>query len=65
MYYLFNDDEYFNIELESTTLRKAIQEAKDRFRIIGKLRCIEHYSNLHTYKLSKSDYSFSLREVGE
>lgn len=34
-YILFSDDEFFHIELESKTIRKALTEVKDRFCIKG------------------------------
>lgn len=63
MYYLFSDDEYFHIECESKTIRTVLKEVKDRFRIIGKLKCICHVGSIREYKLIGSDYTFTIREI--
>lgn len=60
---LFCDDELFNIELESRSIRSAVREAKDRFRIIGRVRRTGHYGNIFEYKLVGSDYGFTLRQI--
>jgi len=62
-YILFSDDEFFHIELESKTIRKALKEVKDRFCIKGKLRKRKEYSNIKEYKLINSDYSFELKFI--
>ncbi len=63
MDYRFTDDEFFNIPLESTTLRKALREAKDRFSIKGKLKCIFICGYYREYRLLGSDYSFLINGV--
>ena len=60
MKYLFSDDEHYHIECEAESLRKVLKEVKDRFRIIGKLRCTLTVGNLREYRLIGGSYGFAL-----
>jgi len=61
--YLINDDELFNYRIEASSFRQALALFKDLYRVQGRLRLIAHYSNVKEYKLDKSNYKFSIREM--
>jgi hypothetical protein len=63
--YLFNDDELFNYRIDATSYRHAIALFKDLFRVQGRLRLTARYSNVKEYKLNKSNYKFSIREISK
>jgi hypothetical protein len=61
--YLINDDELFNYRIEANNFNQALALFKDLYRVQGRLRLIAHYSNVKEYKLDKSSYKFSIREM--
>jgi hypothetical protein len=61
--YLINDDELFNYRIESNNFNQAIALFKDLFRVQGRLRLTARYANVKEYKLDKSRYKFSIREM--
>lgn len=70
MRFLFCDDEFCNVELESKTRRAAIAEARDRFQIKGRLRSKVIYgvfgAEVRVYKLINSGgYCFQLITIDD
>jgi hypothetical protein len=61
--YLINDDEIFNYRIEATSFNQAIALFKDLYRVQGRLRLTARYANIKEYKLDKSNYKFSIREM--
>jgi hypothetical protein len=61
--YLINDDELFNYRILATSYRQALTLFKDLYRVQGRLRLVARYSNVKEYKLDKSNYRFSIREI--
>jgi hypothetical protein len=61
--YLINDVELFNYRIDADSYRQALALFKDLYRVQGRLRLIAHYSNVKEYKLDKSSYKFSIREM--
>jgi hypothetical protein len=61
--YLINDDELFNYRVEATSFNQAVALFKDLYRVQGRLRLTARYSNVREYKLDKTKYKFSIREV--
>lgn len=54
---LFTDSEHFNKDITGV---KSLSDIKDLFSIKGDLRKADFYSNKIQYKLSNSDYDFTL-----
>ena len=61
--YLINDDELFNYRIEAASYRQALALFKDLYRVQGRLRLVARYSNVKEYKLDKSNYKFSIKEL--
>jgi hypothetical protein len=61
--YLINADELFNYRIDASSYRQALALFKDLYRVQGRLRLVAHYSNVKEYKLDKSHYKFSIKEV--
>lgn len=55
---LFTDSDYFN---KNITGVKNLKDIKDMFCIKGRLIKTDIYSNCICYKLSNSDYNFTLK----
>jgi hypothetical protein len=62
MNFIFNDDEFKNVEFYANTWRQALYYLRDVFRIQGRLRITQDlYGRTRFYKLDNSDYGFSLK----
>jgi hypothetical protein len=61
--YLINDDELFNYRIEAASYRQTLALFKDLYRVQGRLRLTARYANVKEYKLDKSSYKFSIREM--
>jgi hypothetical protein len=61
--YLINDDELFNYRIDASSYRQALAIFKDLYRVQGRLRLTARYANVKEYKLDKSSYKFSIREM--
>lgn len=63
MFYRFSDDEVQEYTIEARTFRGALLIARDIFQIKGRLVKTHHYIFTRFYKLSNSDYGFSIKQV--
>ena len=65
MFYQFSDDKVQDYTIEARTFRGALLIARDIFQIKGRLVKTYDYIFTRFYRLSSSDYGFSIRQVSK
>jgi len=63
--YIFNDDEFNHVKLESESYQQSIEEIKDRFNIKGWPIARYLGTNYVFYALDDSDYWFVITRIDD
>jgi hypothetical protein len=63
MHYLFTDDDHWQDVIEAKSFRGAVQIARDRYQIRGRIVLTFHVGHSKEWRLVGTAYGFSLREV--